>query len=436
MKIIRVTALIAGATIALAGCSASAGAAGGDDPGMGTAEKPVTISFWHPAENMPKIVEAFEASHPGIKVDVTTVPSSQPDIAAKLIAAVKAGNAPDILKAEYQMLPYLVSQGALEKVSTMNLDDGMYRTQVRSLVSFAGDDYGAPEDFTPMMLFYRADIFEDQGFEVPETWEEYGALAKKVREVMPQSYLGNYNFDSNDIAGWSAQGGADWWKADNDGNWTVAIDSAPTVKAAEYRLGLVKDGLLMNELGTGTNNLLAEGTILSWTAGAWAPGTIMNANPELDGKWRAAPMPVWEKGDTHTAVSGGSAIVLGKGTQKKQAAEAFIKWYTDSEEGILERWKFSNLLSGSTRVDENPEILAMVPHPIDPKQEYLHMVASQDPKVFSNWGPNALLMQSTWKDLAPRAVKGEITPAEAVAELQKAVVSDMERSGFTVKTAD
>lgn len=431
MKTRAITAAVAmAATVGLlAGCSGPASS--GEDAGAGTAENPVTIKFWHPSQFTPQIVEAFEKSHPGIKVDYTVVPSNQPDIAAKLIAAVQAGDAPDVVKAEYQMLPYLVSQGAVSDIQTFKLDDGDYRDSVRGLVNFGGKDYGAPEDFTPMMFFYRADLFDELGLTVPTTWDEYETLARTVKEIAPDKFLGNYNYDSNDLAGWSAQAGADWWDSDGE-TWSVGIDDPATVKAGEYRAKLIQEGLISTATGPGVNNLLADGTILSWNAGAWAPGTIMNANPALDGKWRAAPMPVWNAGDTETAVSGGSAIILVKDTKVRTAAETFIKWFTDSEEGILTRWQYSNNLSGSSRMDESTEILEMKPSPIDPTQDYLELVASQKPVVFSNWGPNALLMQSTWKDLAPRAISGEISMQDAISKLQKTVVDDMERTGFEV----
>ncbi|WP_187977571.1 ABC transporter substrate-binding protein [Mycetocola sp. JXN-3] len=425
LSLLAATAIVA----LLAGCSG--GASAEEDKGLGTADKPVTIKFWHPTQYAPQIVEAFEKSHPNIKVKLTVVPSNQPDIAAKLIAAVQAGDAPDVIKAEYQMLPYLVSQGAVAPLENLKIDEGDYRESVRGLVHFGDKDYGAPEDFTPMMFFYRADLFDQLGLTVPTTWDEYEALARKVKEVAPDKVLGNYNYDSNDLAGWSAQAGADWWKADGE-KWTVGIDDPATLKAANFRSKLIKEGLISTETGPGVNNMLADGTILSWNAGAWAPGTIMNANPQLDGKWRAAPMPVWDKGDTETAVSGGSAIILVKNTKVRQAAETFIEWFTDSEEGILTRWKYSNNLSGSDRLDNSKEILEMRPSPIDPAQDYLKLVASQKAKTFSNWGPNALLMQSTWKDIAPKAIAGELSMDDAIKKLQSTVVDDMKRTGFTV----
>ena len=76
----------------LAGCGASSGSSASGD--TGTAQHPVTITVWDWV-NSSQAISLFEKTHPGIKVKLDLVPAGAPTY-AKMFAAIKAGNAPDV----------------------------------------------------------------------------------------------------------------------------------------------------------------------------------------------------------------------------------------------------------------------------------------------------------------------------------------------------
>ena len=57
-----------------------------------------------------------------------------------------------------------------------------------------------------MALFYRSDLFEQNGIAVPTTWEEYRDAAVKIRA--PGGYITNFSqTDINQFAGFVWQAG-------------------------------------------------------------------------------------------------------------------------------------------------------------------------------------------------------------------------------------
>ena len=78
---------------------------------------PVELTFWTWAPNMDKVVEIWNQDHPDIQVTVNKQDGGDPAV-TKLLTAIKAGKgAPDIMQAEYQKIPTLVSNDALADIA-------------------------------------------------------------------------------------------------------------------------------------------------------------------------------------------------------------------------------------------------------------------------------------------------------------------------------
>jgi multiple sugar transport system substrate-binding protein len=65
--------------------------------------------------------------------------------------------------------------------------------------AFDGKVYGIPQDFAPLMMFYRVDVFKKYGLAVPTTWDQYAQEAKTLHQKAPKVSM--TNFDAND-PGW------------------------------------------------------------------------------------------------------------------------------------------------------------------------------------------------------------------------------------------
>ena len=109
---------------------------------------------------------------------------------------LEAGNAPDLGQIEYDALSSFRVQDGLENLAACEdvvAAEDEFIPWTWGQVTLGTEDgvYGVPQDSGPMALFYRSDLFEQNGIEVPTTWEEYKAAAVKVRAA--GGYITNFS---------------------------------------------------------------------------------------------------------------------------------------------------------------------------------------------------------------------------------------------------
>lgn len=81
-----------------------------------------------------------------------------------------------------------------------------------------------------LSFFYRADLFEQYGVEVPTTWDEYVAAAEAVKAADPNVRIGATTLgDPALYAALAWQHGATWASVEGDA-WKIDIDSAETAE--------------------------------------------------------------------------------------------------------------------------------------------------------------------------------------------------------------
>src|SRR3954447_1932226 len=135
-----------------------------DDSSGDSATKPgekVELTYWSWAPNMDKVVEGWNSTHPDIHVTVNKQDGGDPAV-AKLLTAIKAGSgAPDIMQAEYQKIPTLVSANALADIKgeAASLKDKFPEAAWTSVTLGGEAVYAVPQDNAPLMFFYRKDVF-------------------------------------------------------------------------------------------------------------------------------------------------------------------------------------------------------------------------------------------------------------------------------------
>ncbi|MGO4428319.1 ABC transporter substrate-binding protein, partial [Streptomyces sp. MCAF7] len=162
------------ATALLTGCGSSDDSADSDGP--------VELTYWAWAPDLEKVAAIWNKEHPDIKVTVKKQASGD-DLVTKIITAAKAHKAPDLVQAEYQALPTLVSNDVLADISGQVGDsEGEFAAGIWRQVTLGTDAvYALPQDSGPMMLYYRKDLFQQYGLQVPTTWEEFAATARKLK---------------------------------------------------------------------------------------------------------------------------------------------------------------------------------------------------------------------------------------------------------------
>ncbi|MET9444284.1 extracellular solute-binding protein [Streptomyces sp. NPDC006610] len=423
-------AVTLGAT-ALAACGSS-------DEGDESQSGPVSLTYWSWAPGMDKVVDLWNKG-PGKKEQITVTVKKQASgdtLVTKILTAHKAGKAPDLVQAEYQALPTLVSNDALADISGEVGDaKSKFAEGVWQQTTLGTDAvYAVPQDIGPMMFYYREDLFEKYDLEVPATWEDFAETARKLKKASPGTDLTTFSAnDSGLFAGLAQQAGAKWWTTEGD-QWKVGIDDEATRKVAEFWGGLVEEGAIDNQpmYTPAWNKALNTGKQIAWVSAVWAPGTLSTAAPDTKGKWAMAPLPQWSESENVTGSWGGSSTAVTTDSRNKAAAAKFAAWLNTDGEALNALAKESGIYPASTSAQLSgaftnpPEYFSNQPDFYTKAAEIAGTTAP------SAWGPNVNVAYTTFKDAFGAAAKNKSDFTAALKTMQDDTVADMKKQGFEV----
>ncbi|KUN07461.1 ABC transporter substrate-binding protein [Streptomyces yokosukanensis] len=127
------------------------------------------------------LVKAYEAKHPGVKVDVSVY--SWNDVDAKVKDMVAAGHAPDMAQigayADYAAAGKLYPASDLLSIRTQ----ADFLSQLSDAGQWNHTQYGIPFGASTRVLFYNKTLFAKAGITTaPTTWDELAADAKVLKD--------------------------------------------------------------------------------------------------------------------------------------------------------------------------------------------------------------------------------------------------------------
>ena len=176
----RVAAVLAAATLALAGC-------GADDSG---ANGTVTIKFLSLAYQPPtvaavkKIVDTFNQDHP--KIHVELIQGSFDTVNDQLVPQFQGGTAPDVIHSQSSLMTDFQQQGYLADLSG-RLDKDLLAGVPKGVLGTVKDGdatFGFPTLLQSYVVFANTDLLTAAGAAVPTgdtlKWDDFRDLAKKA----------------------------------------------------------------------------------------------------------------------------------------------------------------------------------------------------------------------------------------------------------------
>ncbi|MCT2592537.1 extracellular solute-binding protein [Streptomyces sp. N2-109] len=417
------------------------GACGSEDKSdTATERKPgekITLMFWTWVPGIEKAVALWNKKNPDVQVKVEKVSPTNSAQYAKMHAALKAGNPPDLAQVEYQNIAeFLLDKGLL------NLADhgaAEYRSKFVGWqweqVVYDGGVYAIPQASGPMGMFYRHDLFRKWDIEPPATWDDYETAAKQIRKS--GAYIGTFPASSG---GWIAsvawQAGAQWFRTEGE-KWIVGIDGEATRKVLTFWEGLVR-GKLVKTIPVTQSAWYADiqsGDIVNWIGAQWGDALIKGNAPDTAGKWRAAPMPQWERGADASSNWGGSTTAVFTGAEHPKDAVDFAVWLNTDPESIdlLIKggygWPAAKQGFQGSSLDEASEFFD--------GQRYNEVFAASDKAVDTSWkwGPTTVPMFQHLTDELTEAMNGNASFTDAIGKVQKLVMDDMKEKGLKVEAA-
>ena len=369
-----------------------------------------------------KIIPAFEAGHPGIKLKFT--PSAPAEYNAVLNSKLAAGSAGDIITCR----PFDASLALFEAGHLADISD------LEGMVNFSpvaksgwGTDDASVQFCVPMAsvihgFIYNKEAFEDVGVQEPTTEAEFFAVLDKIKQDGSYTPMAMGTNDQWEAATMGYNNiGPNYWKGESGRLALLAGEQKLTDEAwvAPYRQ-LAKWGPY---LGDGfeaqtypdSQNIFTLGRAAIYPAGSWE---ISGFNGLADFEMGAFYPPVQNAGDTcyisdHTDIG----IGMNAATPNAKAAQTFLNWVGSSEfSGI-----FANALPGFFPLSSAPVTLE------DPlAQEFISWRSECESsirstyQVLSRGTPN--LENDTW-NASVEVIKGNESPEAAGQRLQAGLAS-------------
>jgi len=369
-----------------------------------------------------KIIPAFEAKNPGIKLKFT--PSAPPEYNAVLNSKLDAGSAGDLITCRpFDASLSLYNKGHLVAVQGL---EAMKNFNAIAKAGWSTDD-GSVTYCVPMAsvihgFIYNKDAFAKVGVEPPKTVDEFFAVLDKIKKegsYIPMAMGTNDQWEAatmgyNNI-------GPNYWKGE-DGRAALIKGTqkltdepwiAPYRQLAKWKPYL-GDGFEAQTYPD-SQNLFTLGRAAIYPAGSWE---IAGFNTQAQFKMGAFYPPVQKAGDEcyisdHTDI----AVGMNAKTKNPDAAKAFLNWVGSAEFADL----YANALPGFFSLSSHPVTMK------DPlAQEFLSWrgkcksTIRSTYQILSRGTPN--LENETW-NASVNVIKGTETPEAAAARLQKGLAS-------------
>ena len=209
------------------------------------AARQAKLVVWNPAALAPQVDKIMQeqcyayAKQAGIKeseIDYQII--GGPQLVPKLVAALEAGNPPDITRLGGGYVQLYRSQGHLLEVTDLvnkmqKQQGGLFPVSLPS-VMHQGKAFGVPQSISPWPLVTRLDLLEAAKVDPPKTWEEFIEVCKKLQKPPKLTgfglCLGLQNDADNNIMNMIWCYGGKLVEADNK---TVALHSAGTIAGVQ-----------------------------------------------------------------------------------------------------------------------------------------------------------------------------------------------------------
>jgi len=129
-------------------------------------------------EMLAEIVKTYEQLNPGVKVQQQVV--AEEESGEKIGMMMMAGDIPEVVEAKSEDTVNWARENYLLPLDEIVDYYGDFISGGLKMNSYEGTVYGLPRSAGLQMMYYRKDLYKEQGLAVPQTWEEGIAAAKKL----------------------------------------------------------------------------------------------------------------------------------------------------------------------------------------------------------------------------------------------------------------
>ena len=319
--------------------------------------QPVTITVWdYYGEATPvlPLIEPFMAAHPNITIKYEAL--DWDTTLEKLNVVLTGGTPPDVVTVDMTWIPRFASLGAFADL--MPISGGMlngvawdqaYTPGALKAITYNNQIIAALYDFDVYALYYRSDLFEQKGLQVPTTWDELMTVAKALHEG--DLYYYEYDADTFHGSQWIYENGGTLLTPDNK---SVVFNSPEAVGGITFYASLLKEGVAIDWTSDQGERIqgVKDGRIAMFSDGPYYMGIMKSAAPEMAGQWRVALHPFGKQPGSYL---GGTGLAIPASSTQKDAAWEFVQ-YAMQVENQIGVYKLAGAAPALTAALSSPDV--------------------------------------------------------------------------------
>lgn len=394
-------------TLGLAVGAATAGLVG-----CGRREDPDILRFWamgNEAAHAPQLLSEFSRRHPDIRVEVQALPWSAAH--QKLLTAYAGDSLPDVSQVGNTWVSEMAAIGAISPLPASAAD--LLADQFPAVLEtnrIGGRPVATPWYVDTRLIFYRADVLRRAGYEaVPDTWAGWKqALHAVKRAAGSERYailLPLNEFEQ--LLTFGLQGDQPLLRDDDSrGNFS----SPSFIAALAFYRSFFDEGLAPVVSAAQVANVWTEferAWFSFYFSGPWTIGDF-RARLRPDTPWMTAGVP----GPTGPGASapGGSSLVVYRSSPRQEAAWKLVRYL--SEPAVQARF---NAVTGNLPARRSAWRAASVAQDPQVRPFEAQLARARAVPKVPEWERIVTEMQI----VAERMVRGEFTPEQAAAEIDR-----------------
>lgn len=281
------------------------------------------VTVWSYYQGAEWIIPVIKQKYPDLEIEVEIY--SWDNYIENYLNAMDAGNAPDVLFADNNLLSQLVGMRVAEDLSAEPyngeaLAGGFPESTITPYRSLKDDHlFALPLDIGPGVAYYRRDMFEKAGLpsepvalgsylEQPENWLEAAEKLKKQG-----SWIASTEYDPIDITAYSS--------GFFDREFNYVRDSSAFATALDLSRQIRRRGLAsgVNLNSAAGQEALRDGKTAMFFNGWWYRESLKASAPETKGLWGIMRLPLQVYG-----WAGSSGTLISSSSDNKAGAWAVV----------------------------------------------------------------------------------------------------------------
>lgn len=377
------------------------------------------------------LVEAFERAHSTIRVKMDPAPDNTDVKRTRVEEAIRTGvNTPDVYLGDV-IWPAEFGADHLALPLDSVFGEEIWKRFPPELVSaatYGGTKYAVPFYADQGLLYYRADLIKA----APRTWEELAGMARELQEqkVVDYGFVWQGKRYEGLTCNWLEMVSAAGGRVLDDEGARSRMTSPQSARALRFMRELIAENVappdVINFAEPDSSKLFSSGKALfmrGWNSAY--PGIEERLGPDIDDKVGVAPLPAFS-GQPYPGPStiGGWSLYINPNTKKLDAVKEFVNWLTDAPaQRVVARYSMiptnREVRSDRNVMDVSPSLRVVLEGATSPGGSRLVMRPSNTPAY-----PD--VSREMYVNVH-RALTGEATPEQALADADREIKAILER---------